>query len=159
MALADYVSVAYSYFKGLSFGQQLTIVVLAPFIYNIVYQLLYSLRKDRAPLVFYWIPWFGSAIGYGMNPYEFFEDCRKKHGDVFAFVLLGKVMTVSLGPKGHEFVFNAKLSDVSAEDAYKHLTTPVFGKGVIYDCPNHRLMEQKKFAKSSLTSDSFSTLR
>ena len=58
-------------------------------------------------------------------------------------MLLGKIMTVYLGPKGHEFVFNAKLSDVSAEDAYKHLTTPVFGKGVIYDCPNSRLMEQK----------------
>ena len=45
-------------------------------------------------------------------------------------MLLGKIMTVYLGPKGHEFVFNAKLSDVSAEDAYKHLTTPVFGKGL-----------------------------
>lgn len=47
------------------------------------------------------------------------------------------------------------MSDVSAEDAYQHLTTPVFGKGVIYDCPNARLMEQKKFAKTALTTDSF----
>lgn len=50
---------------------------------------------------------------------------------------------------------NARLADVSAEEAYKHLTTPVFGKGVIYDCPNAKLMEQKKFSKGALTKDSF----
>jgi len=53
-------------------------------------------------------------------------------------------MTATLGPKGNDFVFNGKLSDVSAEDAYAHLTVPVFGEGVVYDVPNHVLMEQKK---------------
>lgn len=53
-------------------------------------------------------------------------------------------MTACLGPKGNDFVFNGKLSEVSAEDAYSHLTTPVFGEGVVYDVPNHILMEQKK---------------
>lgn len=50
---------------------------------------------------------------------------------------------------------NSKLADVSAEEAYRHLTTPVFGNGVIYDCPNARLMEQKKFVKGALTRDAF----
>lgn len=58
-------------------------------------------------------------------------------------------MTVCLGPKGNDFVLNGKLAEVSAEDAYTHLTTPVFGEGVVYDCPNHRLMEQKKVSSSS----------
>lgn len=151
----DVLSYLYFAFLQLPIYQRVSIVVFAPFIYNIIWQLLYSLRRDRVPLVFYWIPWFGSAIPYGMQPYEFFADCQKKYGDVFAFVLLGKVMTVYLGPKGHEFVLNSKLADVSAEDAYKHLTTPVFGKGVIYDCPNSRLMEQKKFVKGALTKDAF----
>ncbi|CAK9435333.1 uncharacterized protein LODBEIA_P57020 [Lodderomyces beijingensis] len=155
MAIVDGLLQGYNFFLTLSTFQQLSILIAAPFVYNIVWQLLYSLRKDRVPLVFYWIPWFGSAVGYGQQPYEFFENCRKKHGDVFAFMLLGRVMTVYLGPKGHEFILNAKLSDVSAEEAYQHLTTPVFGKGVIYDCPNARLMEQKKFAKFALTTDSF----
>lgn len=53
-------------------------------------------------------------------------------------------MTACLGPKGNDFVFNGKLSDVSAEEAYSHLTTPVFGEGVVYDVPNNILMEQKK---------------
>lgn len=132
-------------------------LILAPFALNLIWQFLYSLRTDRAPLVFHWIPWFGSAVAYGTRPYEFFEECRQKHGDIFAFMLLGRIMTVYLGPLGHEFVLNAKITDVSAEDAYSHLTTPAFGKGVIYDCPNDKLMQQKKFAKSALTTERFRT--
>ena len=33
---------------------------------------------------------------------------------------------------------------MSAEEVYTVLTTPVFGKDVVYDCPNAKLMEQKK---------------
>lgn len=35
----------------------------------------------------------------------------------------------------------------------QHLTTPVFGKDVVYDCPNELLMEQKKFVKFGLSTD------
>ena len=35
------------------------------------------------------------------------------------------------------------------------LTTPVFGPGVVYDCPNHVFMEQKKFVKFGLSTDNF----
>lgn len=59
-------------------------------------------------------------------------------------------MTVCLGPQGNDFVLNGKLAEVSAEEAYTHLTTPVFGEGVVYDCPNHRLMEQKKVCATAL---------
>ncbi|GMM36669.1 sterol 14-demethylase [Saccharomycopsis crataegensis] len=148
-------SSAFEKLQELSKFQIAGLLLAIPFIYNIVSQLLYKLRKDRVPLVWYWIPWFGSAIPYGMQPYEFFAKCQKQHGDIFAFMLLGRIMTVYLGPKGHEFVLNSKASAVSAEEAYTHLTTPVFGKGVIYDCSNQRLMEQKKFAKGALTRESF----
>ena len=32
------------------------------------------------PLVFHYIPWFGSAATYGMDPYAFLFDCREKVG-------------------------------------------------------------------------------
>lgn len=35
------------------------------------------------------------------------------------------------------------------------LTTPVFGKGVVYDVPNQMLMEQKRFVKFGLTTENF----
>lgn len=144
-----------SWFMALPISQRISIVIFVPFVYNLAWQLLYSFRRDRPPLVFHWIPWVGSAVVYGTQPYKFFEECQKKYGDIFSFVLLGKIMTVYLGPKGHEFVFNAKLSETSAEAAYAHLTTPVFGKGVIYDVPNAKLMDQKKFVKGALSADAF----
>jgi len=67
-----------------------------------------------------------------------------QYGDVFTFVLLGKKTTVYVGTKGNEFILNGKLKDVNAEEVYTPLTTPVFGKDVVYDCPNSKLMEQKK---------------
>lgn len=125
-------------------------------ILNKIQQWLYrKLYPNRAPIVPYLIPWVGSAVTYGQGPYEFFAKQRERFGDQFSFVLCGRVMTVYLGPRGHQFVFNAKLADVSAEEAYRHLTTPVFGRGVVYDCSNARLMEQKRFAKAALTRDSF----
>jgi len=53
-------------------------------------------------------------------------------------------MTVAVGPAGNDFILNGKLKDVCAEEIYTPLTTPVFGKDVVYDCPNAKLMEQKK---------------
>lgn len=52
-------------------------------------------------------------------------------------------------------ILNGKLSQVSAEAAYTSLTTPVFGHDVVYDCPNSKLMEQKKFIKFGLSTDNF----
>jgi len=64
-------------------------------------------------------------------------------------------MTVALGPKGSNLVLGGKLSEVSAEQAYTALTTPVFGPGVVYDVPNHVLMEQKRFVKYGLSTENF----
>ncbi|KAI9839661.1 MAG: Sterol 14-alpha demethylase [Sarea resinae] len=88
-----------------------------------------------------------------MDPYKFFFDCQKKYGDIFTFVLLGKKTTVYLGTKGNDFILNGKLREVNAEEIYGPLTTPVFGKGVVYDVPNAKLMEQKKFVKYGLTTE------
>lgn len=53
-----------------------------------------------------------------------------------------------LGVKGNDFILNGKHKDLNAENIYSPLTTPVFGKDVVYDCPNWKLMEQKKVGRS-----------
>lgn len=68
-------------------------------------------------------------------------------------MLLGRKMTVALGAKGSNLVFNGKLSQVSAEAAYHHLVTPVFGKEVVYDVPNAVFMEQKRMVKSGVSNE------
>ncbi|KDQ19313.1 hypothetical protein BOTBODRAFT_27902 [Botryobasidium botryosum FD-172 SS1] len=107
------------------------------------------------PVVFHWLPYVGSAISYGDDPLKFFFTNREKYGDVFTFVLLGRRMTAALGPKGNNFILGGKLTHVSAEEAYTHLTTPVFGKEVVYDVPNPVFMEQKRFVKCGLTIENF----
>jgi hypothetical protein len=41
-----------------------------------------------------------------------------QYGNVFTFVLLGRRMTVALGPKGSNLILGGRLSEVSAEAAY-----------------------------------------
>ncbi|KAF5346166.1 hypothetical protein D9758_009926 [Tetrapyrgos nigripes] len=128
---------------------------LLAIIVNVLWQLLIPRRKTEPPLVFHWLPIIGSAIEYGNNPLKFFLTCREKYGDVFTFILFGRRVTVALGAKGNNFVLGGKSTAFGAEEAYKHLTTPVFGKDVVYDVPNHTFMEQKKFIKVGLTRDNF----
>ncbi|KAI1306663.1 cytochrome P450 [Xylaria venustula] len=132
----------------------LLVAILTPIFISVVRQYL-PRPKSEPPLVFHWLPIIGNAIEYGTDPFNFYRRCREKHGDIFTFVLLGKQMTVCLGPEGNEFVLNGRVSDVNAEDIYAPLTTPVFGSDVVYDCPNAKLMEQKKFVKFGLTQRAF----
>ncbi|CAG8446302.1 5655_t:CDS:10 [Ambispora gerdemannii] len=111
------------------------------------------LKPNEPPMVPYWIPVFGSALWLGIDPFGFYAKCQKEYGDYYQFLLLGKKMVTCLGSEGNNFVFNAKLADASAEDAYKSLTVPVFGKGVVYDVENSVLMEQKKFVKAGLSNE------
>ncbi|KAL2834518.1 cytochrome P450 [Aspergillus cavernicola] len=121
-------------------------------IVNVLRQILFK-NPNEPPVVFHWFPLVGSTISYGIDPYRFFFDCRAKYGDIFTFILLGKKTTVYLGTKGNDFILNGKLKDVCAEEVYSPLTTPVFGRHVVYDCPNAKLMEQKKFVKYGLTTE------
>ncbi|KAL3493133.1 lanosterol 14-alpha-demethylase [Aspergillus germanicus] len=129
----------------------LSLIVIAV-VGNVLRQILFK-NPNEPPVVFHWFPFVGSTISYGIDPYKFFFNCRAKYGDIFTFILLGKKTTVYLGTKGNEFILNGKLRDVCAEEVYSPLTTPVFGRHVVYDCPNAKLMEQKKFVKYGLTSD------
>ncbi|KAJ4301144.1 serine/threonine protein kinase [Kalmusia sp. IMI 367209] len=126
-------------------------IVLAV-VFNVLRQVLLK-NPNEPPLVFHWFPFIGSTVTYGMDPYKFFFSNREKHGDVFTFILLGRKMTVCLDTKGNNFILNGKTRDVNAEEIYNPLTGPVFGKDVVYDCPNAKLMEQKKFVKFGLTSE------
>lgn len=121
---------------------------------NVLKQILFK-NPNEPPIVFHWIPIIGSTISYGVNPYKFFLESRTKYGDIFTFILLGKKTTVYLGRQGNNFILNGKLKDVNAEEIYSVLTTPVFGTDVVFDCPNSKLMEQKKFMKAALTTEAF----
>lgn len=139
--LADGLSSVTSTWSGICFT--FATLIATTILLNVARQLLFR-NPNEPPIVFHWVPFIGSTVTYGIDPYKFFFACREKYGDVFTFILLGKKTTVCLGTKGTDFILNGKLRDVNAEEIYGPLTTPVFGKDVVYDCPNSKLMEQKK---------------
>ncbi|KAK8030642.1 cytochrome P450- family 51 (sterol 14-demethylase) [Apiospora arundinis] len=124
--------------------------LVALILLNACRQILFH-PKTEPPAVFHWIPYIGNAVAYGMDPVGFFNKYRTKYGDVFTFTLFGRKMTCYLGVEGNDFILNGKHQDVNAEEIYGPLTIPVFGSDVVYDCPNSKLMEQKKFVKFGLT--------
>lgn len=124
-------------------GLAVAAFVFLSVVVHVAKQVLFK-NPNEPPVVFSWFPVIGSTVTYGIDPPKFFKANRKKYGEIYTFILLGKKTTVYVGTKGNEFILNGKLKDVNAEEIYGVLTTPVFGKDVVYDCPNSKLMEQKK---------------
>jgi sterol 14-demethylase len=131
---------------SISIPVTLIFIILTAIIQNVISQLFfgYFANSNEPPVVFHIFPFIGSTIQYGMDPYKFYFECRAQYGDCFTFILLGKPTTVYLGAKGNNFILNGKHADLNAEEIYGKLTTPCFGKGVVYDCSNERLMDQKR---------------
>ncbi|KAH6677819.1 cytochrome P450 [Plectosphaerella plurivora] len=146
--LTDKLSISASAALPLTLG----LLVIGAVINNVVKQLWFP-DPNRPPVVFHIFPFIGSTVEYGIDPYKFFAKQRARHGDCFTFIMLGKPTTVYLGAKGNNFILNGKHADLNAEQVYGKLTTPVFGKGVIYDCPNERLMDQKRLIKEGFTTE------
>ncbi|CAB1320857.1 unnamed protein product [Coregonus sp. 'balchen'] len=106
--------------------------------------------KKYPPYIPSSIPFLGHAIAFGKSPIEFLENAYEKYGPVVSFTMVGKTFTYLLGSEAATLMFNSKNEDLNAEDVYSRLTTPVFGKGVAYDVPNHIFLEQKKMFKTGL---------
>lgn len=54
---------------------------------NILNQLFFY-RANEPPVVWHWIPFLGSTVGYGMDPYRFFFACREKVCLVLSYVVV-----------------------------------------------------------------------
>lgn len=52
-------------------------VFVSSILVNVLRQLLFK-NPHEPPVVFYWVPWIGSTISYGIDPYKIFFDCRAK---------------------------------------------------------------------------------
>ncbi|XP_048246151.1 lanosterol 14-alpha demethylase-like [Haliotis rufescens] len=96
------------------------------------------------------IPFLGQAISFGQSPIEFLVAAYKQYGPVFSFTMVGKTFTYLIGSESSALFFNSRNENLNAEEVYSRLTTPVFGKGVAYDCSNARFLEQKKMFKTGL---------
>src|SRR5688500_1045335 len=60
-------------------GAVLLAVFVLSVVVNVLRQLLFK-NPHEPPVVFHWVPWIGSTIRYGIDPYKFFFECRAKVG-------------------------------------------------------------------------------
>ena len=58
-------------------GAGLVSLILVTVVLNVLRQLLFK-NPNEPPVVFHWVPFIGSTISYGIDPYKFFFNCRKK---------------------------------------------------------------------------------
>ncbi|KAI3388443.1 hypothetical protein SNEBB_011022 [Seison nebaliae] len=114
-----------------------------------------KLSAKHPPFIPSTIPFLGHAVSFGKNPVEFLLAAYKEYGPVFSFEMVGKKFTYLVGAEASALLFNSRNEALNAEDVYSKLVTPVFGKGVAYDVPNARFLEQKKIFKNGLNIERF----
>ena len=59
----------------------LVLVILVSVATTILKQPFYR-NVHKPPVVWHWLPWIGSTVDYGKDPYKFFFKCRVKVGNV-----------------------------------------------------------------------------
>jgi hypothetical protein len=62
---------------GVLIASGLGVFVVLSIVLNVLQQLLLK-NPNEPPVVFHWVPFFGSTISYGIDPYIFFFRCREK---------------------------------------------------------------------------------
>lgn len=66
-------------FSGQALGILTAIVsvLILALLANILQQLLLK-NLNEPPVVFHWLPFIGSTVTYGIDPFKFFSDCQAK---------------------------------------------------------------------------------
>jgi len=95
------------------------------------------------------IPLWGSMVQFSKDTLGTVKLAHEKLGDCFTLHLAGFNMTFLIGPEAQTAFFKASDDELSQKEAYR-FTTPVFGKGVVFDSPASVMYEQMKFVKGGL---------
>ena len=104
-----------------------------------------------APMLPGGVPWLGHALALRRDPVGLMLEGRRL-GDVFAIQLAGTRVSVFLGPRAHGVFFSAPETRLSAREVYR-FTTPIFGRGVVYDTTPETMDEQMGFLYPALRDD------
>ncbi len=89
------------------------------------------------------LPVVGHMIKFAKNPFLFLMKLRETLGEIGEFRLFHQKMVFLSGPEGNEAFFRAPDEQLDQSAAYK-VMTPIFGKGVVFDAPQHKKDQQLK---------------
>lgn len=80
------------------------------------------------------IPVLGVLIEFFYSPHQMIRRCYHDYGPVFTIPVFFKRLTYLVGPEAQELFFRANDDLLSQNEVYDFMK-PVFGPGVVYDCP------------------------
>ncbi|WP_419620743.1 cytochrome P450 [Thiolapillus sp.] len=89
------------------------------------------------------LPLIGHMLDFGKNPFEFMMRLRETLGEIGEFRMFHQQMVLMTGPEANEAFFRAPDEQLDQSAAYK-IMTPIFGKGVVFDAPQHKKDQQLK---------------
>jgi len=89
------------------------------------------------------LPVIGHMVAFAKNPFDYMVELRSKLGEIGEFRMFHQEMVLLTGPEGNEAFFRAPDAQLDQNEAYK-VMTPIFGKGVIFDAPQHIKDQQLK---------------
>jgi len=113
-------------------------------------------RADRAPkgmklppVFSSGIPVFGNFIEFARDPLGFVEKGRKKCGKVFTIDMVAEKCTFLIGAEAHKVFFEASDEELDQSSVYSFMT-PIFGRGIVYDCSLKKRRQQMRALAGSL---------
>lgn len=95
------------------------------------------------------LPLLGHTVEFVRSTIGLLDRAQRELGEVASFRVLNRQMVALFGPDAHEAVFRAPDEHLSPTEAYK-VTTPVFGKNIVYDASPSRMAEQLKMLLPAL---------
>jgi len=95
------------------------------------------------------LPIIGPFLAFASDPLGTVRKARAKKGDVFTLRMLTEKVTFLIGPGPHTVFFQAKDEELDQADPYKFMI-PIFGPGVVYDCPLEKRRQQMRALGAAL---------
>ncbi len=109
-----------------------------------------SQRSHKAaPVLSGGVPVLGHTVEFVTGAIELLTRAHRELGEVAAFSIFNRKMVAVFGPEAHEAVFRAPDELLNPCEPYK-ITTPIFGKGIVYDAAPKKMAEQLKMLLPAL---------
>lgn len=94
-------------------------------------------------------PFIGNLIAFAKGPLNVVQRGYRCCGDIFTFKVLHKNITFLIGPKAHEIFFQGTDEELDQNEVYA-FSVPIFGKGVVYDAPLDKRLQQLRIMSAAL---------
>lgn len=100
------------------------------------------------------VPWFGHMFAFGTDPVAFFVKQAREVGEICSFTLFNRDCVLMIGNEAQKAFYDAPEEVLNTAKTYK-FTVPCFGPNVVYDCPDHKFQQHRKFVSNALTLSMF----